>query len=42
MFHIDPITVLGSDDFNWMLRVACAKVVARDHEAQSSKMKQGN
>lgn len=37
MFHIDPLAVLGSDEFNWMLLVACAKVVARDHEAQSKK-----
>jgi len=42
MFHIDPMTVLESDDITWMLRVACARVVARDHEEQANKMRQAN
>jgi hypothetical protein len=42
MFHVDPLLVLDGDDLSWMLRVACARVVSRDHEEQANRMKQSN
>ena len=32
VFHQDPIDLLDCDEVEWMLRLACAKVIANDHE----------
>jgi hypothetical protein len=41
LFHVDPISLLDCTDDVWFIRYACAKVVERDHEEQSKKMRSG-
>jgi len=34
VFYTDPITLLDCDEDEWLLRLACAKVIAADREEQ--------
>ena len=35
VFHVDPVLLLDSDDVNWIIRLACGKVVERDNAEQA-------
>ena len=39
LFGQDPITLLDCDMITWLIRMACAKVIARDREEQAKKAK---
>jgi hypothetical protein len=39
VFGTDPIQILDSTDAEWVIRLACAKVIARDREEQAKKNK---
>jgi hypothetical protein len=41
LFNVDPITLLDCDRDTWLIRLACAKVVARDREEEAKKIKAG-
>ena len=32
VFRLDPVDVLDSEPFEWMLRIACYEVIAEDME----------
>lgn len=31
-YHVDPLAILAVSDTDWVIRIACDKVVERDHE----------
>jgi hypothetical protein len=31
-YHVDPLAILDVSDTDWVIRIACDKVVERDHE----------
>jgi hypothetical protein len=37
LFGTDPLKILDSTDDEWLIRLACAKVIARDREEQNKK-----
>jgi hypothetical protein len=39
LFGVDPVVLLDSDELNWVVRLACAKVIADDREEQERKSK---
>jgi hypothetical protein len=41
LFHVDPIHLMDCDLTTWVLRMSCAKVIARDREEQAKNAKQG-
>jgi len=40
-FNVDPIELLDCDLDTWLIRIACAKVVARDREEEAKRLKAG-
>jgi hypothetical protein len=38
LFGTDPIQILNSDELDWVLRLACAKVISQDRKRQQEEM----
>ena len=39
LFGQDPLRLLECDDVEWLIRLACAKVIANDKEEQEKRAK---
>jgi hypothetical protein len=41
LFGTDPIQLLDVDEINWIIRIACAKVIEQDRIEQQKKAQKG-
>jgi len=43
LFHVDPIQILNCTEIEWLMRLACAKVIAqqREKDAEEAEKRRG-
>jgi len=39
VFHVDPVDILDSTDDEWLIRLACAQALSKDHAEREKQRK---